>query len=200
MRSKIESEFGADKLKHGTFNERFYIADYTERTGAKRDVEISNEAPTLNGEKIPAFVVENKNGYDITTIVFKPQCFMEDGKELSHCECVFYLSKNNSEKAVAFVEIKDCKPKNIGVWIKKAPEQLSNTITIFRKREIISATKTVYAIASFPRTTKTDFYTQVFRPPMGKKFKENHINVIAANRVELTNANRIKAVIPRKNK
>ncbi len=120
MRSKIERKLRADKLKHvDRSNERFYIADYTERTKSKRGVEIVNETPMLNGEKIPALVIENKNKLGITTTVFGNQSIVEDGKDLSHCECVFYLIENTPETAVAFVEIKDCKPKNIGVWIKK---------------------------------------------------------------------------------
>ena len=55
---------------------------------------------------------------------------------------------------IMFVEIKDCKPKNIAVYKEKCKSQLVSTIQDFRKHNLISDTNKVHAVISFPAGIK----------------------------------------------
>ena len=81
MKNSIVAEFGEDKLGHHTTQKlEFYIVDYTEKTNSARSVEVLETLPT----DIDPLTVLNPTSLDIGTTIFKPQCFMDGGKELGN--------------------------------------------------------------------------------------------------------------------
>ena len=163
MKSKIIAAIDNDKIFHKeniTFSQ-IHIVDYTNRTNGARGVEISNTKPT----GIDTLLIENPN-LDISATFFKPQCFRdEQGNEPKNCEGIFYLSHSTHKTWVLFLEIKDCKVKNISHYFEDAKRQIVSIVKIFRDNNIIAQNKKVYANISFPRRNKVDYYNQLIKNP-----------------------------------
>mgnify|MGYP001402785673 FL=1 len=62
---------------------------------------------------------------------------------------------------MAFVEIKDCKSKNISVYKDKVKIQIISTVQMFRDKGIIEKQR-VYGVISFPRKNKVSFNQTIF--------------------------------------
>jgi hypothetical protein len=189
MKNRMVNEFGEDKLLHVTTRKAvFYVVDYTEKTHSTRSVEVLETYPT----DIDPLTVHNPNPLDITTTIFKPQCFMDGEKELKQCECVMYLTANTPTSWVVFIEIKDCKPRNASAYHKEIKEKFIVNIDLFRNKEIIPQDKVVYAIASFPRKEKTNFHNHFIKATEWKQFREKHkIMIKGTNEITLKNNERI---------
>jgi hypothetical protein len=129
----------------------------------------------------------------ITASIFKPQCFIgSDGKELKQCECVLYPTKYTKDSWVMFVEIKDCKPKNISKFHQNIKEKVRVNVQVFRDKGIIAQDKVVYAVASFPRRNKTAFHNHFITPPEVKDFRDNHKTIImGTNKISIVNDKKI---------
>ncbi len=183
------AEFGENKLKHFTTKKtEFYVIDYTENTNSTRSVEVLETYPT----DINPLTVQNPKPLDITTTIFKPQCFMDGEKELKQCECVMYLTADAPTSWVVFIEIKDCKPRNASVYHKEIKEKFIVNIGLFRKMNIISQEKIVYAVAAFPRKEKTNFHNQFIKAPEMKQFREKHkIMIKGTNEITVKNNEKI---------
>ena len=186
MKDKITTAFGVDKLEH-KLNINFpqiHVVDLTERTQSVKGLEIYDTKP--NG--IDTLLIENPN-LDITATFFKPQCFInERGEEPDNCEGVFYLSKPNEQSWVLFIEIKDCKSKNISKYFEKTKTQVINVVQIFRDKSIISRDKKVYANISFPRRNKKDYYNQLIQSGEKMEFLHNHkIFIRGTNNLKIKN-------------
>ena len=167
-----------------TKKKEFYLVDYTERTYSVRSVEVLETLPT----DIDPLIVHNPKPLNITTSIFKPQCFMDGKKDLKQCEGVMYLTTNTSESWVVFIEIKDCKPRNASDYHKEIKEKFIVNIGLFRDREIISQNKVVYAIASFPRKDKTNFHNHFIKATEWKQFREKHkIMIKGTNEITVKN-------------
>lgn len=180
MKNRMVSEFGEDKLGHVTTQKtKFYIVDYTEKTNSVRAVEVLETLPT----DIDPLTVLNPTSLDITTTIFKPQCFMDGKEELKQCEGVMYLTSNTSESWVVFVEIKDCKPKDVSDYHNEIKEKFIVNIALFRDKEIIPQNKVVYAIASFPRKEKTNFHNHFIKATEWKQFRQKHKVMIKGTNV-----------------
>jgi hypothetical protein len=179
-------EFGEDKLGHFiTEEEEFYVVDYTEKTNSVRSVEVLETLPT----DIDPLIVRNPTSLNITTSIFKPQCFMDGEKELKQCEGVMYLTSNTHASWVVFIEIKDCKPSRASKYHKEIKEKIITNVTLFREKGIIPQSKVVYAIASFPRKDKTNFHNQLIKAPERKEFRDKYkVMIIGANKITVKNS------------
>ena len=174
MKNKIIAAFDNDKLEHKdniTYHE-IYVMDLTQRTKNAQSIEIYQEKPP----DIDTLLIENPN-LNISATFFKPQCFeYKQGYESVNCEGVFYLTYSTNETWVLFIEIKDCKVKNMTNYFEDAKNQVINVVKIFRDKNIIAQDKKVYANISFPRRNKTDFYNQLIKNP--KEFRDKHKIII----------------------
>lgn len=190
MKNRIITALGNEKLKHieNITHSQIYIADLTERTSGTQDIEIYNTQP----DGVDTLLIENPN-LDITATFFKSQCFQDEhGYEPDNCEGVFYLSDSTDKTWVLFLEIKDCKAKNISKYFVKTKEQIINVVRIFREKEIIAENKRVYANISFPRRNKTDFFNQFIKNFERKKFLDDYnIFIKGTNRLVIKNSTKI---------
>ena len=186
MKNKIASIFGEDKLVNKTDINfpQIHVMDLTERTQSAKGLEIYNTKP----DDMDTLLIENP-GLDISATFFKPQCFVnESGKELDNCEGVFYLSNSNEQTWVLFIEIKDCKSKNISQYFKKTKAQVINVVQIFRDKNILSPNKKVYANISFPRRNKKEYYNQLIQVGEKKEFIERYKIIIrGTNKLKIKN-------------
>ncbi|CAA0205383.1 conserved hypothetical protein [Tenacibaculum maritimum] len=171
MKDNMNAEFGQDKLRHVTTQkDKFYIVDYTERTNSAKSVEVLERLPP----DIPPLKILNPTSLNISTTIFKPQCFMDGDRELKQCEGVMYLTSNTLESFIIFIEIKDCKPKNVSAYHKEMKEKFLVNIALFRSKGIIPENKIVYAIASFPRKGKTNFHNHFIKATEWKQLRKEH--------------------------
>ncbi|NDV46880.1 hypothetical protein D0T49_07445 [Paludibacter sp. 221] len=172
-----------DKIEHqGIYSDEIHIVDYTERTKSKRAV----VAHCVKPVDIDSLKILNPTKIHLTTSIFKPQCFIDaDGKELKQCECVIYPTSYVNNYWILFVEIKDCKPKNLSRFSQDVKDKFIANVTIFRDKGIISKNKIVYAIASFPRRNKTDFHSHFIKISEVKKFLDSH-NIIIKGTNKIT--------------
>lgn len=192
MKNRMVNEFGEDKLGYITTKKtEFFVVDYTEKTKkteSARFVEVLETFPT----DIDPLIVHNPIPLDITTTIFKPQCFMDGEKELKQCEGVMYLTKNTPVSWVVFIEIKDCKPKNASDFHKEIKEKFTVNIELFREKGIIPQDKVVYAIASFPRKGKTNFHNQFIKASEMKQFRDKYkIMIRGTNEITVKDNGRI---------
>lgn len=183
------AEFGDDKLRHVTTKKaKFYVVDYSEKTNSSRSVEVLDTFPA----DIDPLIVHNPIPLDITTTIFKPQCFMDGEKELKQCEGVMYLTANTPPSWIVFIEIKDCKPKNASEYHKEIKEKFTVNIDLFRNKGIIPQEKIVYAIASFPRKEKTNFHNHFIKATEWKQFRKKHkIMIKGTNEITIKDNERI---------
>lgn len=141
-----------------------YIVDFTERTDVKRKVEFHEAIPQVpnSSKNMDCLIFVNQLQLSVVCNIFDDNQFKdENGKDIQHCECVLFPECNKNNTGVAFVEIKDCKLKNVSVYKKKAKEQIISTVQIFRDKGIINMQR-VYGIISFPRRNKLSFNQTIF--------------------------------------
>ncbi|MDR0865543.1 MAG: hypothetical protein LBO74_11510 [Candidatus Symbiothrix sp.] len=176
MKNTLNSTFGIDKFNHIDIeSNELHVVDYTERTNSKRAVEVFCIKPS----KIDSLKISNPTKFPITTSIFKSQCFMgNDGKELKQCECILYPTTYTKDSLVLFIEIKDCKAKNIATHYDNIKEKFIVNVKLFRDKGVLEDDKIVYAVASFPRSNKTVFHNQFITPPDIKDFRDNHKMIV----------------------
>jgi hypothetical protein len=198
MKNKIAAAFAEEKLEHieNIIYPQIHVADRTRATESKQTVEIYDAQP----DGVKTLVIENP-GLDITATFFKLQCFLDErGKEPDNCEGVFYLSDSTNGSWVLFIEIKDCKPKNISSHFAKTKEQIKKTVQIFRDKKIIAKDKRVYANISFPRRDKTEFYTQLFMPSEIKMWHDrDRILIMGTNKLKINSRTSMQQVCNEEN-
>ena len=123
MKSKIQTVY-PQSIFQSTSAETIYVADFTERTNSARKVEIHIAEPCVpdSSEAMDCLKVNNRDKVELEFCLFDDHQFKdEQGKDISHCECCFFPTESAS--ALGFVEIKDCKLKNITVHRNKSKEQ-----------------------------------------------------------------------------
>ena len=170
MKNKIIAALGNDRLDHrdNITYPKIYVMDLTQLTSGAMGMEIYSSKP----QDIDTLLIENPN-LDISATFFKPHCFRDvHGNEPDNCEGVFYLTDSTDATWVLFVEIKDCKLKNISTYYNKAKEQIIKVVAIFRARNIITRNKKVYANISFPKSDKINYYNQLIKNP--KEFRDKY--------------------------
>lgn len=191
MRSKIWAVY-----PNSVFQSRkastLYIADFSVRTSKKRGVEVhdtSPEEPNTPNKKMDCVVLKNEHELSIDFNLFDDHQFKnEENKDMEHCECCCFPTDNDDETWIGFIEIKDCKLKNIIDFKDKAKEQIKSTVHEFRKHNIIDKKKSVYGIISFPRKTKIAFDQTIFDDYTEYKrlFKSEKIRFFATNQIVIT--------------
>ena len=187
MKSKIQTAY-PQSVVQSTSAETIYVADFTERTNSARKVEIHTAEPCLpdSGESMDCLKVNNRDKVGLEFCLFDDHQFKdEEGKDISHCECCFFPTENAS--GLGFVEIKDCKAKNVATYKDKMKEQILSTVHLFRSSGIVDKQK-VYGILSFPRKKKmlfNDFpYRDIYETT--RWVKDYGIHLVAANEVNVT--------------
>ena len=163
MRNKILTVYPQSVFCSSTAP-KLYIADFTERTGSDRKVEFHETIPQVpdSTTDMNCLVLENSSQLSVVCNIFDDNQFKDnDGNDLSHCECVLFPESEQKDISIAFVEIKDCKSKNISVYKDKVKTQIISTVQIFRDKGIIEKQR-VYGIISFPRRNKVSFDQTIF--------------------------------------
>lgn len=186
MKSKILTAY-PQSVFQSTSVETIYVADFTERTNSARKVEIHTAEPCVpdSGESMDGLKVNNRDKVGLEFCLFDDHQFKdEEGKDISHCECCFFPTENAS--GLGFVEIKDCKAKNVATYKDKMKEQILSTVHLFRSSGIVDEQK-VYGILSFPRKKKmlfNDFpYRDIYETT--RWVKDYGIHLVAANEVNV---------------
>jgi len=186
MKSKIQIVY-SQSVFQSTSAETIYVADFTERTNSARKVEIHAAEPCVpdSSESMDCLKVNNRDKVGLEFCLFDDHQFKdEEGKDISHCECCFFPTENAS--GLGFVEIKDCKAKNVATYKDKMKEQILSTVHLFRSSGIVDEQK-VYGILSFPRKKKmlfNDFpYRDIYETT--RWVKDYGIHLVAANEVNV---------------
>lgn len=163
MKNKIMNVY-PQSIFCGSAAPKLYIVDFTERTDSKRKVELHETVPQVpkSTAVMDCLVFENPSRLPIMCNIFDDNQFKDnEGNDLPHCECVLFPHKEQKNIGVAFVEIKDCKSKNISVYKDKVKAQIISTTQIFRDKGIIDGQR-IYGIISFPRRNKVSFNQTIF--------------------------------------
>lgn len=188
MKNKILEVFPEANLVFSSAG-HIYVADFSERTKAIRKVEVHDRiprCPLMPEQEMDCFVLDNKNALCIGFHVFAEQQLVDDdGKDIEHCECCFFPAKECKEHVwIGFLEIKDCKAKNIAEYKNKAKEQIISTVRLFRKKGILASGK-IYGFISFPRRKKVAFDQTIFEDVTEYKrlYKTEHIRFFAVNEI-----------------
>lgn len=167
-----------------------HIVDFTERTMSARKVEIHTKIPFIpeTTTEMDGLTLNNATSLSVDHVIFDDCQFKDDkGLQIEHCECCLFPSSGNEGCWIMFVEIKDCKPKNIAVYKGKCKSQLVSTIQDFRKHNLISDTNKVHAVISFPRRNKTAFNEMIVGDliEQTRLFKEHKIYFVATNKMAI---------------
>ena len=136
MKNKIMNVY-PQSIFCGSAAPKLYIVDFTERTDSKRKVELHETVPQVPNSTavMDCLVFENPSRLPIMCNIFDDNQFKDnEGNDLPHCECVLFPHKEQKNIGVAFVEIKDCKSKNISVYKDKVKAQIISTTQIFRDK------------------------------------------------------------------
>ena len=99
--------------------EKLYIIDFTERTMSVRKVEIHTKIPFIpeTTTEMDGLTLNNATSLSVDHVIFDDCQFKDEkGLQIEHCECCLFPSSGNEGCWIMFVEIKDCKPKNIAVY------------------------------------------------------------------------------------
>lgn len=172
-----------------------YIADLTLRTFNARGVEfVENIIPTspTGDEPMDVFSISNPDLITYCFGVFSDSSFKDaNGDTIKHTEGFFFPSLGNDDCWVAFLEIKDCKPKNAANYNKDMKQKVIESKTELLNRGVITKKNRCYGIASYPRR-KLEFNDMIFNDEFEQKslFKSTGILFMATNAV-IINRDRI---------
>lgn len=164
MKTKIQAIYPNSEFVQSSAAE-LYVADFTERTRSARKIEIHNTLPkTPDGDKdMDCLLISNPKELSIDYSIFNDHQFKDDEKkDIQHCECCLFPTINHDSSWLAFVEIKDCKVKNISDYKNKVKEQIISTVQLFKGSQIIGK-QPIYGIISFPRKRKLSLIKQYLK-------------------------------------
>jgi hypothetical protein len=172
-----------------TSSSEIHVVDYTDKTNSVRDIEFLDCKPS----DIESLKLVNSDHLSISAAVFENRCIIDTktNKELSHCECAVFPSENDDTTWVLFIEIKDCKPKNIGQYFSKTKEQVIKTVAEFREKGLIARDKNVHALISFPNRNKVDYYNQLIQQGERQWFLHQHKIIIKGTNILTIKNNRV---------
>lgn len=177
-----------------------YVADFSERTNSARGVEFHPShplCPKTEGQLMDCLLIRNPQGMTLSFIPFQNHLFKDkQGNDMEQCECCFFpLAMNTTEgNFISFVEIKDCKSKNLSVHKDKAKSQLTTSIREFRRRDIITDKQRVYGIISFPRMKKLSFNQTILEDYTEYKrlYKQERIHLLITNEVTVVSEGKVE--------
>lgn len=179
---------------------KLYVVDFTERTMSARKVEIHIVAPLLpnTSQKMDCLTVNNEGAISVAHAIFDDNQFKDEkGSDIKHCECCLFPATDNEENWILFVEIKDCKPKNIANYRDWSISQLISTVREFKKHHLIEDKNKVHAIISFPRRNKTAFNDMIVGDNVERTrlFKQHKILFAATNTVAIIDHQMISPIL-----
>lgn len=197
MKSKIQNHYPQSVFCDSRAS-KIYIVDFTERTGSERKVEFHETIPQVpnSNKDMDCLMFENPSQMSVICNIFDDNQFKDNtGKDIQHCECVLFPESERDNIGTAFVEIKDCKAKNISVYKDKVKSQIISTIQIFRDKGIIEGCQRVYGIISFPRRNKASFNQTIFDDvtEYKKLYKKYRISFFPTNDVFIVNEKKLTA-------
>ncbi|MBR5803209.1 MAG: hypothetical protein IKY31_02540 [Bacteroidaceae bacterium] len=198
MKNKIQHFYPS--ISTQTFNDaEVYVADFSERTNSARGVEFHPSHPSCpktEGQLMDCLLIRNPKGFTLSFVPFENQLFKdEQGNDMEQCECCFFPLAINTidNNFISFVEIKDCKSKNISIHKDKAISQLTTSIREFRRKEIICDKQRMYGIISFPRMKKLYFNQTLIEDYTEYKrlYKQEKIHLLITNEVTVVSGEKI---------
>lgn len=195
MKSKIQNNY-PQSIFCNSRALKIYVVDFTERTGSKRKVEIHETIPQVpnSNKNMDCLMLENPSQVSVICNIFDDSQFKDNnGKDMQHCECILFPESEQDNIGTAFVEIKDCRAKNISVYKKKVKEQIISTVQVFRDKSIIERRESVYGIISFPRRNKLSFNQTIFDDATEYKYlhKKYRIRFFPTNYVTIVNEKKL---------
>lgn len=199
MKNKIKHIYPSVSTQ--TFNStEVYVADFSERTNSARGVEFHPSHPSCpktEGQLMDCLLIRNPKELPLSFIPFENHLFKdEQGNGMEQCECCFFPSLTDSTDSnfISFVEIKDCKSKNLSVHKDKAKSQLTTSIHEFRRKDIIAAKQRVYGIISFPRMKKLSFNQTLLEDYTEYKrmYKQEKIHLLITNEVTVVSEGKVE--------
>ena len=197
MKSKIQNSY-PQALFYNSRALKIDVVDFTERTGSKRKVEVHETIPQVpnSNKNMDCLIFENPSQVSVVCNIFDDNQFKDDtGKDIQHCECVLFPESEQNNIGTAFVEIKDCKAKNISVYKDKVKSQIISTVQIFREKGIIEGCQRVYGIISFPRRNKVSFNQTIFddATEYKKLYQRHRICFFPTNNVYIVDKKKLTA-------
>ncbi len=199
MKNKIKHIYPSVSTQ--TFNStKVYVADFSERTNSTRGVEFHPSHPSCpktEGQLMDCLLIRNPKSLALSFIPFENHLFKdEQGNDMEQCECCFFptLAASTNSNFISFVEIKDCKSKNLSVHKDKAKSQLTTSIREFRRRDIITDKQRVYGIISFPRMKKLSFNQTILEDYTEYKrlYKKEKIHLLITNEVIVVSEGKVE--------
>lgn len=187
MKSKIKGIY-PDAQFITTSSDCIYVADFSERTNAARKVEVHGhipDCPLKENRKMDCFRLSNPCSLPVDFHIFaEHQLVNAEGHDMEHCECCFFPNGHSEHIWIGFLEIKDCKVKNLSRYKDKTKQQIISTVRMFRKKGLLDSCR-VYGIISFPRHNKVGFDQTLFEDITEYKrlYKAEHIRFFASNDV-----------------
>ena len=130
-----------------------YIADFSERTGSLRSVEVTgtNQLCPISGMPMDSAVFHNPKEIRMEIVEYDDYKFLNlKGDNIQHCEATMFPSDEIETKWVVMLELKDCKPNKIKKHRAKAIRQIFNVVKDLRDRAVLTKEKLI-GVVSMPR-------------------------------------------------
>ncbi|MBV5343981.1 hypothetical protein JZU68_10480 [bacterium] len=167
IRNKVGVRYVARHVFSNTAMPEMYIVDWKDINGG--DVQIHTAQPTNpdTGDDVNGVYLTNTNEVDVTFDALADNAlFYTKANQSRQCECVCFPTSYSSDEWMLFVETKYAnnlyaalRPEND--YPNRMVDQIKQTVTFFRTKEIIPTDKLVNAIVSFPNLLD-DFNAFVF--------------------------------------
>ena len=167
-----------------------YMTDMTNRSQNVRGIEITDyQQPSPNRKGLmDCLVFHNPDILSVDCCIFNDHDIKKPriGEDDEHCEGCMYPTLHDSASWIVFIEIKDCKAKNIKNYKKKAKRQIFNAVKMFHLKKII-INEHIYGIISFPRQRHINFNDTIFTDILETKRLKHftRINYYATNEVDI---------------
>jgi len=176
-----------------------YVADMTNRSKNVRGIEITDhQQPSPDGKgMMDCLVFHNPNILSVDCCIFNDHDFKNPrtGKDDKHCEGCMYPTLHDPASWMVFVEIKDCKVRNMTEYKRETKRQIFNAVRTFRRRGII-LNERIYGIISFPRqhvSFNDTIFTDVYETTRLKRF--TGIGYYATNEAIVIDDLRVRPII-----
>jgi len=176
-----------------------YVADMTNRSKNVRGIEITDhQQPSPDGKgMMDCLAFHNPNILSVDCCIFNDHDFKNPrtGKDDKHCEGCMYPTLHDPASWMVFVEIKDCKVRNMTEYKRETKRQIFNAVRTFRRRGII-LNERIYGIISFPRrhvSFNDTIFTDVYETTRLKRF--TGIRYYATNEAIVIDDLRVRPII-----
>lgn len=196
MKTEIQQAYPNSVFGQSSSN-ILYVADFTERSGRTMDVENHDTLPSApdGSGAMDCLIVVNPEAVTINYNIFDNHQFkFPGGKDIEHGECCLFPENTDGRIWMAFVEIKDCKAKNISNYKEKVKQQIISSANRFKVAGIIKDSQTLYGIMSFPRRNKVAFNQVIFDDYTEYKqlYKQHKIHFFPTNEVVVESHDKLK--------